>query len=157
MFKGDMNKKRAKALQKVKEAITLHGGQTILSTGITGDDARLAKAVCEAGVKLLEPNHPALALARGHKGVSNMHAAEQIRHEITNSQMAEAVHGVRNVVPDDIFITVGIAGGFTEPYRCRSAKRKFWRLPALEPTVYIRINPTGTICRTSLISPINMV
>lgn len=28
MFKGDMNKKRAKALQKVKEAITLHGGQT---------------------------------------------------------------------------------------------------------------------------------
>ncbi|HFS0957917.1 TPA: hypothetical protein ACHYGO_003391 [Salmonella enterica] len=29
MFKGDMNKKRAKALQKVKEAITLHGGQTI--------------------------------------------------------------------------------------------------------------------------------
>ncbi|KFS19236.1 hypothetical protein AK63_23165, partial [Salmonella enterica subsp. enterica serovar Bareilly str. CFSAN000955] len=63
---------------------------------------------------LLEPNHPALALARGHKGVSNMHAAEQIRHEITNSQMAEAVHGVRNVVPDDIFITVGIAGGFTE-------------------------------------------
>ncbi|MBJ9269494.1 histidine biosynthesis protein [Citrobacter freundii] len=114
MFKGDMNKKRAKALQKVKDAITLHGGQTILSTGITGDDARLAKAVCEAGVKLLEPNHPALALARGHKGVSNMHAAEQIRHEITNSQMAEAVHGVRNVVPDDIFITVGIAGGFTE-------------------------------------------
>ncbi|MDI5454474.1 recombination-associated protein RdgC, partial [Salmonella enterica subsp. enterica serovar Cerro] len=40
----------------MKEAITLHGGQTILSTGITGDDARLAKAVCEAGVKLLEPN-----------------------------------------------------------------------------------------------------
>lgn len=43
MFKGDMNKKRAKALQKVKEAITLHGGQTILSTGITGDDARWRK------------------------------------------------------------------------------------------------------------------
>lgn len=33
MFKGDMNKKRAKALQKVKDAIALHGGQTILSTG----------------------------------------------------------------------------------------------------------------------------
>jgi hypothetical protein len=114
MFKGDMNKKRAKALQKVRNAIALHGGQTILSTGITGDDARLAKAVCEAGVKLLEPNHPALALARGHKGVSNMHAAEQIRHEISNGQMAEAVQGVRNVVADDIFITVGIPGGFTE-------------------------------------------
>lgn len=113
--------------------------------------------MCEAGVKLLEPNHPALALARGHKGVSNMHAAEQIRHEITNSQMAEAVHGVRNVVPDDIFITVGIAGGFTETLPVPLSETEILRLPALEPTVYIRINPTGTICRTSLISPINMV
>lgn len=155
MFKGDMNKKRAKALQKVKDAITLHGGQTILSTGITGDDARLAKAVCEAGVKLLEPNHPALALARGHKGVSNMHAAEQIRHEITNSQMAEAVHGVRNVVPDDIFITVGIAGGFTETLPVPLTER-YWRLPVLVPMAYTPINPTGTIYRTSLISPISM-
>ncbi|MBZ6861458.1 histidine biosynthesis protein [Klebsiella michiganensis] len=114
MFKGDMNKKRATAIKKVKDAIALHGGQTILSTGITGDDARLAKAVCEAGVKLLEPNHPALALARGHRGVTDMHAAEQIRHEISNTQMAEACQGVRNVVPDDVFITVGISGGFTE-------------------------------------------
>ncbi|EHG8282158.1 histidine biosynthesis protein [Klebsiella oxytoca] len=114
MFKGDMNKKRAIAIKKVTDAIALHNGQTILSTGITGDDARLAKAVCDAGVKLLEPNHPALALARGHRGVTNMHAAEQIRHEISNAQMAEAVQGVRNVVADDIFITVGISGGFTE-------------------------------------------
>ncbi|MDI4702801.1 hypothetical protein MJI37_32330, partial [Salmonella enterica subsp. enterica serovar Cerro] len=50
--------------------------------------ARLAKAVCEAGVKLLEPNHPALALARGHKGVSNMHAAEQIRHLVNSEPYA---------------------------------------------------------------------
>lgn len=114
MFKGDMNKKRSMAMKKVWDAIKLHGGQTILSTGITGDDARLAKAVCDAGVKLLEPNHPALALARGYKGVTTMHAAENIRHEISIVQMGEAVHGVKNVVPDDIFITVGIPGGFTE-------------------------------------------
>ncbi|HHT8827501.1 TPA: histidine biosynthesis protein [Yersinia enterocolitica] len=114
MFNADMSKKRSVAMDKVRNAIALHGGQTILSTGITGDDARLAKAVCDSGVKLLEPNHPALALARGHNGVTNMHAAERIRHEITIGQMAEAVQGVRNVVADDIFITVGIAGGFTE-------------------------------------------
>lgn len=119
MFKGDMNKKRATAIKKVKDAIALHGGQTILSTGITGDDARLAKAVCEAGVKLLEPNHPALALARGHRGVTDMHAAEQIRHEISNTQMAEACQGVRNVVPDDVFITVGISGDSLKPCRYR--------------------------------------
>ncbi|MET3656251.1 hypothetical protein ABIC55_001335 [Sporosarcina psychrophila] len=34
-----------------------------MSTGITGDDARLAKAVVDSGVKLLEPNHPAVVLA----------------------------------------------------------------------------------------------
>ncbi len=114
MFIGDMNKKREQAMVKVRNAIALHNGQTLLSTGITGDDARLAKAVCDAGVKMLEPNHPALALARGHRGVNNMHAAEQIRHEISTTQMAEAVNGIRNVIPDDVFITVGIAGGFTE-------------------------------------------
>ena len=109
-----MQIKRKKALKKVNDAIELHGGQTILSTGVTGDDARLAKAVLDAGVKLLEPNHPALALARGYKGVTNMHDAEQIRHEISIPQMAEAVNGVRNVAYDDTFITVGIPGGFTE-------------------------------------------
>ena len=53
MFIGDMNKKREQAMAKVRNAIALHNGQTLLSTGITGDDARLAKAVCDAGVKML--------------------------------------------------------------------------------------------------------
>ena len=44
MFIGDMNKKREQAMAKVRNAIALHNGQTLLSTGITGDDARLAKA-----------------------------------------------------------------------------------------------------------------
>lgn len=51
-------------------AIEEHGGTTILSTGITGDDARIARAAVAGGAKLLEPNHPAVALARGHKGIS---------------------------------------------------------------------------------------
>lgn len=114
MINNDMKLKRENALEKVKNAIEEHGGTTLLSTGITGDDARLAKAAVEAGAKLLEPNHPALALARGYKGVTNMHDAENIRHEIKLSQMLEATQGVRNVVGDDIYITVGVPGGFTE-------------------------------------------
>ena len=101
-------------MEKVHNAIKLGGGHTILSTGITGDDARIAKAVTDVGIKMLEPNHPAVALARGHNGVVTMHAAEQIRHEITVAQMAEVTKGVRSVVPKDIYITVGIPGGFTE-------------------------------------------
>lgn len=114
MFIGDMNQKRKKALNKVWQAIEEHGGQTLLSTGITGDDARIAKAVVDSGIKLLEPNHPAVALARGYKGVTTMHDAENIRHEIKLSEMGHVLQGVRNTVGDDPFITIGIPGGFTE-------------------------------------------
>ena len=114
MIYNDMELKRRKAMQKVHDAIALHGGTTLLTTGISGDDARVARAAWDVGIKLFEPNHPAMALARGYKGVTNMHAAEQIRHEITLEQMAEATQGVRNVITEAGFITVGIPGGFTE-------------------------------------------
>lgn len=114
MFIADMEKKRKVGYKKVKDAIEMHDGTTLLSTGITGDDARLAKAVVDAGVKLVEPNHPAVALARGLKGVTNMHAAEQIRHEVPMREMIEVTRGVRNVVGEDVFITVGVPGGFCE-------------------------------------------
>lgn len=114
MFENDMKRKMVFAMDKVRKAIEKGNGHTILSTGITGDDARMAKAAVEGGVTMLEPNHPAVVLARGYKGVYSMHEAEQIRHEITVDQMAEVTHGVRNVVGNDIYITVGIPGGFTE-------------------------------------------
>ncbi len=114
MFQNDMKKKMQFSMEKVKKAIEKGNGHTILSTGITGDDARMAKAAVDAGVTMLEPNHPALVLARGYKGVTSMHEAEKIRHEITIDQMAEVTHGVRSVVGDAAYITVGIPGGFTE-------------------------------------------
>lgn len=114
MFRNDMVLKRAKAIERVRKAIAMHGGQTLLSTGISGDDARVAKAVCDSGVRMLEPNHPAVALARGHRGVTNMHNAEEIRHEISTAQMAEVCRGIRGAVGKEVFITVGISGGFTE-------------------------------------------
>jgi len=114
MIVGDMEQKMRHAKQKVQDAIEAHHGTTLLSTGITGDDARMALAAVKAGARMIEPNHPALALARGYKGVTSMHVAEGLRHEISVDQMAEAVHGVRNVVGNDIYITVGAAGTFTE-------------------------------------------
>lgn len=114
MIIGDMQQKRDRALLKVMDAIQAHGGTTLLSTGISGDDARIALAAVKAGARMLEPNHPALALARGHKGVTTMHAAEDVRHEITMEQMASVVAGVRNVVGPEIYITVGVPGSFAE-------------------------------------------
>ncbi len=114
MIRGDMRRKREKAMGKVQGAIEAHGGTTLLATGITGDDARMAKAAVEAGARMLEPNHPAVALARGYKGVTSMHAAEAVRHEISIEQMAEVTRGTRNVVGPDVFITVGVPGGLAE-------------------------------------------
>lgn len=114
MIYGDMQKKREIALKKVKDAINTDGGTTLLATGITGDDARFALAAVEAGAQMLEPNHPAVALARGHKGVTSMHAAEEVRHEIDFDEMCRVAAGVRAVVGHEIYITVGIPGSFTE-------------------------------------------
>ncbi len=114
MIIGDMNRRRYAAMQRVNAAIEAHGGTTLLSTGITGDDARFALAAVQAGARLIEPNHPAVALARGHKGVTNMHAAEAVRHEIPMVEMARVIAGVRAVVGPDIFITAGVPGSFAE-------------------------------------------
>ncbi len=114
MISGDMIRKRAFGLEKVKMAIEEHQGTTLLATGITGDDARLALAAVQAGARLLEPNHPAVALARGYHGVTSMHAAEDIRHEVEFSEMCKVVKGVRAVVGNEIYITAGIPGSFTE-------------------------------------------
>ena len=114
MIVGDMQRKREFGLKKVTDAIAAHGGTTLLATGLTGDDARLALAAVQAGARMLEPNHPAVALARGHKGVTSMHAAEEVRHEIAFDEMVRVTAGVRAVVGPEIFITVGVPGSFTE-------------------------------------------
>jgi len=114
MIIGDMQRKREFSLKKVTDAITAHGGTTLLATGITGDDARFALAAVKAGARMLEPNHPAVALARGHRGVTTMHTAEDVRHEIAFEEMRKVVEGVRAVVGPEIFITAGIPGSFTE-------------------------------------------
>ena len=59
MIRNDMRKRMEIARAKVAHALELGNGHTILSTGITGDDSRLAKAVCDVGVTMIEPNHPA--------------------------------------------------------------------------------------------------
>ena len=114
MISQDMKFRRERAMQKVFNAIKEHGGTTLLSTGITGNDAQMAKAAVDAGARLLEPNHSGVALARGFKGVLSLNEAEEIRHEVPLEDVLTMVRGIRNVVGEEIFITVGVPGGFTE-------------------------------------------
>lgn len=129
MFQSaDMDRRRTHAIAKVWEAIAAHGGTTLLSTGITADDARLASAVVEAGVRLLEPNHPAIALARGLHGVKDMHSAENVRHELQMVEIDRVVAGIRAVAGPDVFITVGVPGGFTEMQPVALTEKDFYNL-----------------------------
>ncbi len=142
MIIGDMQRKCEAGMRKVKEAISAHGGTTLLATGITGDDARFALAAVQAGARMLEPNHPAVALARGYKGVTSMHAAEDIRHEIAMEEMVKVTAGVRAVVGLDIFYYGGCSGFF---YRksCQPCSPRNMLMPcrALAQTAFILINP----------------
>lgn len=125
---ADMDRRRESAMARVWGAINEHGGTTLLSTGITADDARMAKAVVDAGVRMLEPNHPAIALARGLHGVKDMHHAESVRHELDFAELDRVVQGVRGVVGPEVFITVGIPGGFTELQPVDLTERHFYNL-----------------------------
>ncbi|MBN8881163.1 MAG: hypothetical protein J0H73_02480, partial [Salana multivorans] len=125
---SDMNRRRTHSMEIVHEAIEAHGGTTLLSTGITADDARLASAVVDGGVRLLEPNHPAIALARGIHGVRDMHSAEAVRQDVDLIEIEHVVAGVRAVVGPDIFITVGIPGGFTELHPVALTEQNFYDL-----------------------------
>lgn len=125
---ADMDRRRAHAMTKVREAVAAHDGTTLLSTGITADDARLARAVVDAGVRMLEPNHPAIALARGLHGVTDMHSAEAVRHELELSEVKNVVHGVRAVTGEEVFVTVGIPGGFTETQPVQVLESDFYEL-----------------------------
>ncbi|MGH8881709.1 MAG: histidine biosynthesis protein, partial [Stackebrandtia sp.] len=123
-----MDRRRAHGIAKVRDAVAAHGGTTLLSTGITGDDARLARAVVDAGVRMLEPNHPAIALARGLHGVKDMHDAENVRHELELAEINRVVRGIRSVAGDEVFVTVGIPGGFTETQPVDLSDKDFYEL-----------------------------
>ena len=56
MIYNDMDLKRKRSMEIVHRAIEKGHGHTILSTGITGDDARLAKAAVEAGMPITSPS-----------------------------------------------------------------------------------------------------
>lgn len=51
MINQDMKNKMEIARQKVEKAIKKDNGTTLMSTGMTGDDARLAKAAVAGGLK----------------------------------------------------------------------------------------------------------
>ena len=80
MIRGDLEKKCEKGRVKIDKAVELNKGFTIMATGITADDCRIALASVNAGVRIIEVNHPSVCLSMGLYCVTTMRAAEENRH-----------------------------------------------------------------------------
>lgn len=114
MIIGDARLKVKRGRKKVSDAIKMHGGITLMSSGITADDMRLTKASADAGVKVFEVHHSGIALNRGYRGRLTSLEGLDVRHEITVEDMAKVVRTMREIVSADTYITVSFTGTYTE-------------------------------------------
>ena len=115
MSVGDMELKRRIGLQKIRNAIRLHNGTTIMSAGITAMVPGITTAAAEAaGVRIFEISQNGVALNQGLHGATNRHDVRRVSYQLPMEDMAKHVRGTRNVVSDDVFIAVGAPGIWTQ-------------------------------------------
>ena len=114
MMKGDMDLKIRQGRKKIEDAIKLHHGSTILAAGITSMVPGITGIAAEAaGAKMLEISQNGIALLQGLHGVKNRTEARKVSYQIPMSDMAKHTRGLRNVVSDDVFITISVPGVWT--------------------------------------------
>ena len=99
---------------KVYRALEENRNFTIMATGITGDDCRIALAAVNAGVRIIEVNHPSVSLCIGLQGVTTMRQAEDIRHKLPRCEVYRKIEALRRVVSDDVYISAAVSGLFVE-------------------------------------------
>ncbi|QUJ00945.1 hypothetical protein KCP73_10480 [Salmonella enterica subsp. enterica] len=117
MFKGDMNKNAPKRYRKVKSSHHASRWADYPQHRNNGDDAQAPRAKSRVRLALsfgAEP--PCVGAGAWTQRREQIRTRRRSRFvaEITNSQMVEAVHTVRNVVPDPWFHRRYAGGGFTE-------------------------------------------
>ena len=100
--------------EKVKRALEENRNFALMATGITGDDCRIALAAVNAGVRIIEVNHPSVSLCIGLEGVTTMRQAEDIRHKLPRNEVYRKIEALRRVVNDDVYISAAVAGLFVE-------------------------------------------
>lgn len=105
---------RVAAGKEKLSAILEQQGVGLMLGGLMGTDMRIANAAYKGGCRIFEPNHPAMALQMGLNGVTTMNEAEAVRHLVPLERMTTAVTGLRAMFGNEIFITCGVRGTFTE-------------------------------------------
>ena len=103
----EVTQKLQQGREKVKRALAENQNFTIMATGITGDDCRIALAAVNAGVRIIEVNHPSVSLCIGLQGVTTMREAEDIRHKLPRIEVYRKIEALRRVVNYDVYISAG--------------------------------------------------
>lgn len=114
MMSREFTQKLQQGREKVKRALEENRNFTIMATGITGDDCRIALAAVKAGVRIIEVNHPSVSLCIGLQGVTTMREAEDIRHKLPRIEVYRKIEALRRVVADDVYISAAVCGLFVE-------------------------------------------
>jgi len=112
-FRADMKIKKQKGIEKVWAAIEKNN-PTVMVTGIPATEPRFIIPAIEAGARIFETNHPALAFSQAHRGVKTQAQAIPYRYEVKMADMVELVRRLRRVIPDDAVLNVAAPGFFTE-------------------------------------------
>jgi hypothetical protein len=128
MMKKDVTRSLQRGREKIRSALEENQNFTIMATGITGDDCRIALAAVNAGVRIIEVNHPSVSLCIGLEGVATMREAEDIRHQLPRIEVYRKIEALRRVLGEGVYISAAVAGLFTEVVPSDLTSEDFWRL-----------------------------
>lgn len=114
MLKGDMGVRLEIGRDKIRQAIDLHSGSTIMSAGITSMVPGIATiAAIQAGIRMIEISQNGVALLRGLHGVTNRSDARKVSWQLSIEEMVDHLVATRRVVPIDVYISIGVPGLWT--------------------------------------------
>jgi thiamine monophosphate synthase len=128
MINEDVTQKLQRGREKVRRTLEENQNFAIMATGITGDDCRIALAAVNAGVRIIEVNHPSVSLCIGLLGVTTMREAEDIRHQLPRIEVHRKIEALRRVVNDDVYISAAVSGLFVEAEPSSLTKEDYHRL-----------------------------
>lgn len=115
MIREDMQKRLQRGREKIQNTLQAHGGFSVMATGITADDCRVALAAVNTGVRIIEVNHPSISLSMGLFGVRTMRQAEDIRHRLPFQAVVDKIEALRRVIISEVYLSVAVPGLFLEP------------------------------------------
>ncbi|UCD79031.1 MAG: thiamine phosphate synthase [Desulfobacterales bacterium] len=114
MVKRDVTQKLQRGREKIRGALEENQNFAVMATGITADDCRIALAAVNAGVRIIEVNHPSVSLSIGLQGVTTMREAEDIRYQLPRIEIYRKIEALRRVLGDGVYISAAVTGLFTE-------------------------------------------